>query len=56
MSNLKYLILIGQLGRIWAKNHKTRKVFQTMAVFGFFGLLTSSKKEQKQIPQNHDRN
>ena len=45
----RYVILIGQIGRIWAKSRKTRRIFQTVAVLGFFGLLTKKDKKYDNI-------
>lgn len=39
MRNLRFLILIGQLGRIWSKNRLEIKIFQSMTAAAFFMLF-----------------
>lgn len=46
---LKILILIGQLGRIWAKNSRARRIYQSISVLGFFSLLYKSKNDTKKL-------
>lgn len=39
MKRLRLLLLIGQIGRIWAKGYTEKRIFQSMAALGFFALF-----------------
>jgi hypothetical protein len=49
---LRTLILIGQVGRIWARTRTTRRVFQTAAAIGYYAILT---QQARRIEQMHAR-
>ena len=45
MKMLRVLILVGQVGRIWAKSSQARKIFQTITAVGFFSMVMNYKKD-----------
>ena len=47
MKVLRVLILVGQIGRIWAKSHKARKMYSTITVVGLFSLLNNNNNSNK---------
>lgn len=46
MVGYRTLIIIGQVGRIWAKRHFTRQLYQTATAIGFYGLMTKAYRDR----------
>lgn len=49
---IKWIILIGQVGRIWSKRRKTKQIYQTISVLGFFLLLAKKKSDNSTVDPN----
>jgi hypothetical protein len=52
MLSTKLLVLVSQLGRVWAKNHMEKKIFSSMTAIGFFLLYLKTREDDKR--QNND--
>lgn len=42
------MIVVGQLGRIWAKGYQARRVYQTVTAVGFYALMTKTYNNKEQ--------
>lgn len=51
---IRVLIFVGQIGRIWAKSHKHRQLFQTLTAVGIASLFLNQDRKKKQNYQNED--
>jgi hypothetical protein len=47
MSILRGFILAGNLGRIWAKNHFVRRVFQSVSVLAYYQLMENLERRSR---------
>jgi len=47
MTLFRGMIIVGQLGRVWARNHLARKVFQSMTAVGFYSLMSKVYSENE---------
>jgi len=54
MLGIKTVVLIGQLGRIWSKNRREIKIFQSLTTVAFF--LMFLKSQEKQDDYNNFKN
>lgn len=55
MDKIKALILLGQLGRIWAKYRVEKQVFQSLTAVAFFALYFDQKRKDKLREQEEIR-
>jgi len=47
------MIVVGQLGRIWAQGYQARRVYQTITAVGFYALMTKTYKDREDFVSQH---